>query len=153
MDINIQETYSEVYCILNMLGENYIKRLPNSLYKIIRDSKSSTYNPQYSKEKSLNEQNIKRESLSMIALFHLNYWCNSNEEKEQLKQLFKNNEEKHQAEMREKYNPDNLFKNKNNNDVSTDKIVEPQNISMVEYRKQGIFKRILDKITRFFKKN
>lgn len=91
MDINIQETYSEVYCILNMLGENYIKRLPNSLYKIIRDSKSSTYNPQYSKEKSLNEQNIKRESLSMIALFHLNYWCNSNEEKEQLKQLFKNN--------------------------------------------------------------
>ena len=37
MDINIQETYSEVYCILNMLGENYIKRLPNSLYKIIRD--------------------------------------------------------------------------------------------------------------------
>ena len=47
----------------------------------------------------------------MIALFHLNYWCNSNEEKEQLKQLFKNNEEKHQAEMREKYNPDLKIEN------------------------------------------
>ena len=70
---------------------------------MIEEEKSSTYNPQYREDQSLNEQNIKRESLSMIALFHLNYWCNSDEEKEQLKQLFKNNEEKHQAEIREKY--------------------------------------------------
>ena len=56
---------------------------------MIEEEKSSTYNPQYREDQSLNEQNIKRESLSMIALFHLNYWCNSDEEKEQLKQLFK----------------------------------------------------------------
>ena len=153
MNVATQEMYSEVYSILNLLGNSYIAKLPKSLFKMIEEEKSSTYNPQYREDQSLNEQNIKRESLSMIALFHLNYWCNSDEEKEQLKQLFKNNEEKHQVEIREKYNPDNLFKNKNNNDISIDKIVEPQNISMVEYKKQGIFKRILDKITRFFKKN
>ena len=150
MDINIQETYSEVYCILNMLGENYIKRLPNSLYKIIRDSKSSTYNPQYSKEKSLNEQNIKRESLSMIALFHLNYWCNSNEEKEQLKQLFKSNEEKHQAEIREKYNPDNLFKNKEKDNNSSN--MNEENLQMIEYKKPNFIKRLLGKIAKLFRK-
>ena len=150
MDINIQETYSEVYCILNMLGENYIKRLPNSLYKIIRDSKSSTYNPQYSKEKSLNEQNIKRESLSMIALFHLNYWCNSNEEKEQLKQLFKSNEEKHQAEIREKYNPDNLFKNKEKDNKSSN--MNEENLQMIEYKKPNFIKRLLGKIAKLFRK-
>ena len=27
-----------------------------------------------------------------------------------------------------------------------------QEVSLVEYKKQGLFKRILDKITRFFKK-
>ena len=152
MDINIQETYSEVYGILNMLGENYIKRLPNSLYEMIRDSKSLTYNPQYSKEISLNEQNIKRESLSMIALFHLNYWCNSNEEKEQLKQLFKNNEEKHQAEIREKYNPDNLFKNrKQENTTESQPFIN--DVAIVKYKEKNFLQKIFDKIKYLFKKN
>ena len=115
---------------------------------MIEEEKSSTYNPLYREDKSLNEQNIKRESLSMIALFHLNYWCNSNEEKEQLKQLFKNNEEKHQAEIREKYNPDNLFKNR-----KQETIVETQTIAnevaMVEY-KESIFKRFINKIKSIF---
>lgn len=110
MNVSTQEIYSEVYSILNLLGSSYITKLPKSLFKMIEEEKSNAYNPQYSENQSLNEQNVKRESLSMIALFHLNYWCNSDEEKEQLKQLLKNNEEKHQAEIREKYNPDNLFK-------------------------------------------
>ena len=152
MDINIQETYSEVYGILNMLGENYIKRLPNSLYEMIRDSKSLTYNPQYNKEISLNEQNIKRESLSMIALFHLNYWCNSNEEKEQLKQLFKNNEEKHQAEIREIYNPDNLFKNRKQ-EISTESQPFKKDVSMVEYKEKNFLQKLFDKIKHLFRKN
>lgn len=95
MNVATQEMYSEVYSILNLLGNSYIAKLPKSLFKMIEEEKSSTYNPQYREDQSLNEQNIKRESLSMIALFHLNYWCNSDEEKEQLKQLFENNEEKH----------------------------------------------------------
>lgn len=152
MDINIQETYSEVYGILNMLGENYIKRLPNSLYKMIRESKSLTYNPQYSKEISLNEQNIKRESLSMIALFHLNYWCNSNEEKEQLKQLLKNNEEKHQAEIRKRYNPDNLFKNRKQ-EISTESQPFTKDVSMVEYKEKNFLQKLFDKIKHLFKRN
>ena len=66
---------------------------------MIEEEKSSTYNPQYREDQSLNEQNIKRESLSMIALFHLNYWCNSDEEKRTIKTIIsKNNEEKHQAD-------------------------------------------------------
>ena len=85
MNVATQEMYSEVYSILNLLGNSYIAKLPKSLFKMIEEEKSSTYNPQYREDQSLNEQNIKRESLSMIALFHLNYWCNSDEEKEQKK--------------------------------------------------------------------
>lgn len=61
--------------------------------------------------------------------------------------------EKEKRELEEKYNPDNLFKNKRNNDISNENIEESQNVSLVEYKKQGIFKRILEKITRLFKKN
>lgn len=130
MNVGTQEMYSEVYSILNLLGSSYITKLPKSLFKMIEEEKSSTYNPQYSEDQSLSEQNIKRESLFMIALFHLNYWCNSDEEKEQLKQLFKNNEEKHQAEIREKYNPDNLFKN-NKQETIQEANVNSNNLAIV----------------------
>lgn len=80
----------------------------------------------------------------MIALFHLNYWCNSDEEKEQLKQLFKNNEEKHQAEIREKYNPDNLFKN-NKQETIQEANVNSNNLAIVEY-KESILKKFINKI-------
>ena len=152
MNLDTQEMYSEVYSILNLLGNNYIAKLPKSLFKMIEEEKSSTYNPQYSEDKSLNEQNIKRESLSMIALFHLNYWCNSNEEKEQLKQLFKNNEEKHQAEIREKYNPDNLFKNrKQENTTESQPFIN--DVAIVKYKEKNFLQKIFDKIKYLFKKN
>ena len=152
MNVDTQEMYSEVYSILNLLGNNYIAKLPKSLFKMIEEEKSSTYNPQYSEDKSLNEQNIKRESLAMIALFHLNYWCNSNEEKEQLKQLFKNNEEKHQAEIRKKYNPDNLFKNRRQ-EISTESQPFINDVAIVKYKEKNFLQKIFDKIKYLFKKN
>ena len=152
MNVDTQEMYSEVYSILNLLGNNYIAKLPKSLFKMIEEEKSSTYNPQYSEDKSLNEQNIKRESLAMIALFHLNYWCNSNEEKEQLKQLFKNNEEKHQAEIRKKYNPDNLFKNRRQ-EITTESQPFINDVAIVKYKEKNFLQKIFDKIKYLFKKN
>lgn len=143
MDIKTQEIYSEVYSVLNMLGDNYIKKLPTSLFNMIVEEKKQDYNPIYNSKKNLEEQNIKRESISMIALFHLNYWCDSEEEKKQLNELFKNNYDKKQADMREKYNPDNIFKK------------EPEienDVAIIEY-KETIFSKFLNKIKKFLHMN
>ena len=144
MDIKTKEIYSEVYSILNMLGESYIEKLPSKLYNMIKEEKSAEYNPQYDGTIALEQQNITKEALSMIALFHLNYWCNSEEEKHELNKLFNENEEKYQAELREKYNTDNLFKNRNNNaeNISSEQAI-------VEY-KEPFFKRIINRIKDLF---
>ena len=149
MDIKTKETYSEVYSILNMLGENYIIKLPSKLYHMIKEEKSNEYNPQYDFRIALEQQNIKKEALSMIALFHLNYWCDSQEEKQELKDLFKENEIKYQAELREKYNPDNIFKNRNNS-TQKEESIENESVALIEY-KENIFKKMINKILKFFK--
>lgn len=146
MNVQTQEIYSEVYSILNLLGERYIKKLPVSLFNMIEEEKRQDYNPKYDSKINLEQQNIKRETLSMIALFHLNYWCNSDEEKNELKILFKTNEEKHQAKIREKYNPDNLFKK---HSLQQEENVITNEVSMVEY-KEPLFKRIINKIKIIF---
>lgn len=146
MNVQTQEMYSEVYSILNLLGESYIKKLPISLFNMIREEKRQDYNPKYDSKINLEQQNVKRETLSMIALFHLNYWCNSEDEKNKLKTLFKTNEEKYQEEIREKYNPDNLFKKRISQQEENTITNE---VSMVEY-KEPFFKRIFNKIKGIF---
>ena len=47
MNIYTQEIYSEVYAVLNMLGESYIKRFPVALYEMIEKEKSNYYTPTY----------------------------------------------------------------------------------------------------------
>lgn len=147
MDTKTKEIYSEVYGILNMLGKNYIEKLPSNLYKMIKQEKINEYNPQYDSSIALEQQNIKKESLSMIALFHLNYWCDSQDEKNKLKELFENNEIKYQTELREKYNPDNLFKNRQKS-VQND-YAKKNTMAMVEY-KESIFRKIINKIKGIF---
>ena len=148
MNAQTQEIYSEVYSILNFLGESYIKKLPVSLFNMIKEEKREDYNPKYDSKINLEQQNIKRETLSMIALFHLNYWCNSDEEKNELKTLFKTNEEKHQAEIREKYNPDNLFKKHNQENDVEENIIQNQ-VAIVEY-KESFVRRFINKIKNIF---
>ena len=113
---------------------------------MIKEEKRQDYNPEYDSKLNLEQQNIKRETLAMIALFHLNYWCKSDTEKNELKEIFKTNEEKHQAEIREKYNPDNLFKKHR---TRQEEYTVTNEVAMVEY-KEPLIKRIINKIKKIF---
>ena len=61
-------------------------------------------------------------------------------------------EVKHQLEQREKYNPDDLFKNKKNNEKqeATQKLTNNNVNSMIIYNKEGVAKRIINRIKNFF---
>lgn len=140
MNIQTKEMYSEVFGILEALGEKYINRLPKDLYELIKSSKSNSYSPKYSLDTILEEKSIKRESLSMIALFHLNYWCDTEEEKQELKELFKQNDEKNTALKRANYNLSNVLKKE---ETKEEKVVE---LSLVKVEKESLFVKILKKI-------
>lgn len=134
MTTQTKEMYSEVYSILNMLGESYINKLPSKLFNLIETSRKINYNPKYDSTIALEKQNIKSDTVAMIALFHLNYWCESDKEKQQLIKLFNDNEKKYQAELREKYNPDNIFKNQTVNTVPNPNEQVVTETAMVGYK-------------------
>ena len=147
LNISNNEIYSEVCGILNLLGTDYIEKIPEKIIDMFKEKRDVNYNPKYSEKDLIEQKNIKKESLSIIALLHLNYWCEDEKEKSEIKSILFKNEEKHQKELREKYNPDNIFK-KNKN--VTDEIMENQK-AMVEY-KENIIIKILNKLKGFFKK-
>lgn len=148
MNIKTKEIYSEVYQVLNLLGNEYIDKLPKSLFNMLEEKRDTNYNPQYTDNIPLHKQNIKKETISIMALLHLNYWCENEREKFELKQILKNNEEKYQEELRNKYNPDNIFK-KYNEDKNVAENVIQNEVAMVEY-KESILRKIINKIKNIF---
>lgn len=151
MILDTMMAYSEVYEILNLLDKDYKEKVPDKVRTFFEEERLKDYKPEIDTDTPLIDQNLKRETIVLLAILNLNYWCETPEEKQEILDELSQNE-KEKQDLLEEYNPDNLFKKKQNDVVENEDTINIQEVSLVEYKKQGLFKRILDKITRFFKK-
>lgn len=146
-NINYIKAYTEVNCLLEYLPQSYIDKLPKKLIELIQNQSNEQYNINIDTNKSLLEQNFSKKAKDLIAVIKYNYWS-TNEEKQQLQQIFYDNENKYQKELSEKYDLDNIFKKKES------KMEMPQienNVQMAVY-KENIFIRIFNKLKNLIKK-
>lgn len=148
MMLDTMMAYSEVYEILNLLDKEYKEKVPDKVRTFFEEERLKDYKPEINVDIPLIDQNLKRETITLLAILNLNYWCDTPEEKQEIIDELANNEKERQ-ELLEKYNPDNLFKNKQNEDKNT---INTQEVSLVEYKKPNLIQKILSKIARLFKK-
>ena len=143
MDNKNVQVCSELCCLLNYFPDTYMYRLPEKLLILIRQNSNSKYFVDVDTTKPLNEQKIIKETKDALIVLKYNYWSN-NEEKSSIIARLNENEKKYEEMLREKYNSDNLFKNK------SPKIeVEDTPVAMVEY-KESFFTRIKNFFRRTF---
>ena len=140
----IPQAYSEVYEFMNALGEEYINKIPKKIYNVIKDNRDISYNPKFYDKEIITLENISKEGLAIIAVLNLQYWCEDQEEKERLKQVYFKNYENE----KEKYSYDNIFKETKTKIEDTTKI---ESTEMIEYKKENILVKIINKIKRIFK--
>lgn len=147
---DIKMAYCEVDIILEQMEEEYVNKVPSELRKLFKEQKRRDYLPEIKAEVPLAEQNLMRKTIAILAMLNLNYWCEDEKEKQDLIQMYSENDRKREEELRKKYNPDNLFKKK---DIDVEETTEnTESKEMVEYRKKNFFKMILRKIMWLFKK-
>ena len=126
---------TEIKCLLRYFPIEYIKKIPDRLLEIIYKNSDEKYNIEVDPNKDLKSQNISKKTKDMLAVLTYNYWSNESE-KQYINERLNKNEKKYQEELREKYNPDNIFKDKST------KIETVENtVAMVEY-KESIFTKI-----------
>ena len=135
-DIQTKQTYSEIDEFLELLDEKTRNEVPTKLREFFKKEKDNNYHKEINPNISIKEQNLKKETLALIALLNLQYWCKDEKEKERLKKVYANNENKYQEELRKKYNPDNIFKNAN---AETTK----EETALVEFKKEKWFEKIV----------
>ena len=104
--------------------------------EFLEKNKSETFKSKIDHTKQLSESHLKDETKNILAMIYMKYWCTDDEKKEYEK-ILNENEKKYQKEIKEKYNPDNLFyKPENVKNKETEKqISEQENIEMVKYKK------------------
>lgn len=142
-NIDIQ-AFSEVKCILDFLPMHYTEKLPKKLLNIINSLYDEKFKIKINPNIELKNQNFTEDTKNIIAVLKYNYWCKNDEEKENLARMFKENEDKYQENLREKYNPDNIFKNRKNEDAESNKLP-------VVIKKENLFIRALNFIKDFFR--
>lgn len=143
--------YAEIDEILSLLEDEYKEKVPEKIRQFFKEEKMNDYYPKIDIDKPLIEQNLKRETIVLLAILNLNYWYEGEDEKQKfLNELAKNEKEKKELEKR--YNPDNLFKNKKYDNIEDIDNKNKENVSLIEYKHQNVFKRILEKITGFFRR-
>jgi hypothetical protein len=148
MTIEYKQSLTELNTILHYMDIENFKKIPQKFINFINENMDTSYNPNISKNIPINEQNIKKDTRVLLALIYRDYLCDKEKKSELIQSEFK---EKvlYENELREKYNPNNLFKNTQKN---TDKIQEEQNIEVVVYKEQKWYQKIFAKILSILKK-
>ena len=140
---NLKKAFSEVDMILDLIDSEMKNKVSANFIKFIKEEKDNNYKPNINPELPLEEQNILPETIDILALLKLNYWCNEEEKKELLKVLNKN-EQQFQKEAKEKYDIDKLFKtNKTKEIINLPEKGESENVikKLIKFIKNIIWKR------------
>lgn len=139
--------YAELSEILKMMEPEEVNKIPKKLLEVIEKEKSNTYIPNYDSKIELNSQSIKKETLAMLALLYINYWCEDENEKKEYLKLIEKNEQKYQQQIREKTGIKYITRTqkieKNN--------VPEQELAVV--KNKSFIKNVIEKIKSFLKKH
>ena len=145
ISVQYANAMSETLHYLKGIRKEDVDKIPKKFITFLEENASKEYICNFDYNKPLKELNPLDETKGIIGTICLNYWCKTQEQKQEYLKRLNENERKYQEGLREKYNSDNIFKNKE------EKITPSQNepitveTAMVEY-KESIFKKILNKI-------
>ncbi len=154
MNDNTKDVFSEVYSILHLYGEEYIRKLPPKLYLAIENGRNPEYNPTYQEADNLMDYHLKRDTVALLVLLYLNYWYESEEQKKEVQTTLDLNTEKQHQKMRERYSSQNLFKGINEarekQRIEQDELRQvaekiEEEVQKEEPQKEGFFNKLFHK--------
>lgn len=151
MEYVAKEVCTEISTIIKYMPKEYQNKIPTNVMEFFEKNKTNNYKVNINPNNIFDKSNIKEETLAIIAMLNIKYWCPNENLKKQLIKKYDENEKQYQQEIRETYNTDNLFKNRNNSQLYTDR-VSTEETAIVEYKEKNFLQRLFEKIKNLFKK-
>ncbi len=144
--------FTEVNEIMKLMPIELINKIPSKFREMIEEEKDNNYIPDI--KEPIEKCKLKNETIIILGLIYRDFLCSQDERKKlqekdarELQKVKKDIEE-----MREKYNPDDIFKKKNQNNMEESNAKE-ENTSMVVVQEEKWYEKIFNLIKRIFKRN
>lgn len=145
VSVGTRQAYSEIDEFLSLLSDEQRNKIPQKLREFFREEKDENYTKGINPKEPIKNQNLKEETLGIIALLNLQYWCENENEKQRLKEVYAKNEKVYQEMLQVAFNPDDIFKKK----TQSIKNESVENTTMVVY-KESFLKKIIGKLKKIF---
>lgn len=133
----------EVEYILKKLDDEYIKKIPQEIWDYIEENKDKNYVFNYDDNKTLIEQKLNIDTISILTYINMEYLLGEEQKKEMIEFLRKD-EAIAEQEKAKLYNPDDLFKNK--------KQSQEQETSLVEVKIEKWYEKMFSFFKNIFKR-
>ena len=149
MEESFKDSLSEVYLVIQNSDIDIIKKIPDNFLNFIKDNmnkdniKTNTQN--------INLKNIiSEDAKTILSLIYRDYLVSDEERnallnEEQIKRI------KYDQLLREKYKPDNLFKNSKVKTQNLENTTITEQTSIIEYKEKNFIQKMFDKIINLFK--
>ena len=141
----ISDISKETLTFLAFFDNKMLEKIPSYVIeKLCKEAADSNLSFYIDTNKSFSEQIISEESKDLISLIYYDYIAEEDEKKEILKQ-WNLNEKNYEKALSEKYNTDNIFKNR-----QEEKVIENTNLP-IEIKEESFFKKLVNFIKKFLK--
>ena len=145
MEENYHKAYKEVIEILKYVPQESVNKIPKTMLETFEKKMDKDYVFYVDINKSFEEQNLLEETKDIFAVIFRDYWATPYQ-RERIKAKEKYDRQKIEEEKANKYNPDDIFKNK-----EKDNVVENNNLP-VEIKKENFFKKLISFIKKIIRK-
>lgn len=132
----------EVEYILKKLDDEYIKKIPQEIWGYIEENKDKNYVFYYDDSKTLIEQKLNIDTISILTYINMEYLLEEEQKKEMIEFLRKD-EAIAEKEKARRYNPNELFKNKENN---------KEVVALVEVKNEKWYEKLFTFFRNMFRK-
>lgn len=143
----MQEVCTEVSEIIKYMPKEYQKKIPKDMIDFFKSQIVKDYEVKIDPNNIFDKTRLKEETLNIIAMLNIKYWCPNQKIRNQLIKKYNENEKQYQKTIREKYNPNDILKKKTR--IKMTKKVITNEIAKVEY-KESIFKKFINGIKSIF---
>lgn len=147
VSLSTRQAYSEVEQFLSLLEEEQINKIPKQLRELFKEEKDYNYKKIIDPNQPIKDQNLKGETLAIIALLNLEYWCEDEQEKERLRKVYSNNEKAYEEVFQIAFDPDKVF----NKSTERSDSYSQEKSSVIPY-KESFVRKIINKIKDLFKR-
>lgn len=137
------EAIVDVLDILSHMEEEDQDKVPQKFIDTLKEHASKNYVPNIDYSKRLVEMDLSEEARGILGVIYRHYWC-PEEKKSDFEKRITQNEIEFQKMIREKYNPNNIFKDE-------EYVMQNEDNSLIEVKKESIFRKIIDAIIFMFK--